>query len=146
MDAAKQETIPLRVVFDTNAVISALLFAHGRLAWLREVWAKGWVVPVVCTETVTELLGVLEYPKFGLAPEDREALLADYLPYAEVVRLPARLPLVPDCRDPHDTMFVTLAVSARVDALVTGDADLLALSSRVKIPIISPEKFRERYT
>jgi uncharacterized protein len=134
----------LRVVFDTNVVVSALLFPVGRLAWLRALWATGKAVPVVCAETVTELLGVLEYPKFALGAEDRDALLADYLPYAEAVRLPSRIPSLPDCRDPDDLVFLALAVCSKADALVTGDADLLNLASRVKVPVLTPEAFRKR--
>lgn len=36
----------LRVVFDSNVAVSALVFRAGRLGWLRD-WAVGTVVPVV---------------------------------------------------------------------------------------------------
>jgi hypothetical protein len=90
----------VRVVLDTNVVLSALLFPSGRLAWLREAWQVGRVVPVVCRETTAELLSALAYPKFRLSVEEREELLADFLPYVEVVarvrkgsRLKALLPV-----------------------------------------------------
>ena len=35
----------LRVVFDTNTVVSALLFASGDLAWLRQHWREGGLHP-----------------------------------------------------------------------------------------------------
>lgn len=73
----------MRAVFDTNVVISALVFGR-RLAWLRRAWASGAVVPVVCRETAAELLRVPSYPKFRLDAMEREILLADYLPFAEV--------------------------------------------------------------
>jgi predicted nucleic acid-binding protein len=57
---------PLRAVFDTNIVISALIFGR-RLAWLRTAWAAGTIVPVICRETTIELIKVLGYPKFQLA-------------------------------------------------------------------------------
>ena len=46
-------------------------------------------------------------------------------------------PTVPDCCDPKDRPFLELALFAQADALVTGDADLLALTSLFSIPIIT---------
>jgi hypothetical protein len=76
-----------RAVFDTNVVVSTLVFGR-RLLWLRRVWADGTIIPIVCRESITELLRVLAYPKFRLDASERELLLADYLPYSEVVSLP----------------------------------------------------------
>ncbi|MHB1841390.1 MAG: PIN domain-containing protein, partial [Acidobacteriaceae bacterium] len=52
------------MVFDTTAAVSALLFAHGRLAWLRRHWREGGCAPLVSRATVEELTRVLAYPKF----------------------------------------------------------------------------------
>jgi hypothetical protein len=38
----------------------------GRLAWLRDAWAAGAVVPLVCRSTIAEPEQVLFYPKFDL--------------------------------------------------------------------------------
>jgi predicted nucleic acid-binding protein len=48
---------------------------------------------------------------------------------------------VPRCRDESDLPFLHLAVAARADALVGGDADLLALAGKLKIPVLTPEGF-----
>jgi predicted nucleic acid-binding protein len=53
-------------------------------------------------------------------------------------------PVVPDCRDPKDRPFLELASFARADALVTGDADLLALTPLFSIPIITATALRGR--
>ena len=131
-----------RVVFDTNTVVSALLFAAGRLAWLRSAWREGAVIPLADRHTADELIRVLAYPKFRLSSADREELLGDYLPFAEVVPSGPRKPETPACRDPHDRVFLELAVTAGADALVTGDADLLILRHAGKCPILTPEAFR----
>ena len=47
-------------------------------------------------------------------------------------------PAVPECRDPFDRPFLELATAARADALVTGDADLLALADSFAVPILTP--------
>ena len=144
MGAQAQARVAARVVFDTGVIVSALVFASGRLAWLRGEWREGRAVPLVSRPTVEELLRVFAYPKFALAQEERDDLLGDYLPYAEVVAPPKRRPRVPRCRDPEDIMFLELAASARADALVTGDGDLLALAPDFAIPILRPEEWRKR--
>lgn len=128
----------MRVVLDTNCLVSALIFGHGRLVWLRRAWHSATLVPLLSEPTAAELVRVLGYPKFRLSPEDRHALLADLLPFTETVTITAPPPPTPPSRDPADQIFLETALAGRADALVTGDADLLALSSCFSIPIITP--------
>lgn len=127
-----------RVVLDTNTVLSALLFANGRVVPLRTAWQSGELTPLLCAQTVEELLRVLAYPKFRLTPEERDELLADYLPYGEVVAPWQTKPAVPECRDECDQIFLDLAAVGAAQWLVTGDQDLLSLNGRVKFQIIAP--------
>lgn len=127
-----------RVVLDTNTVLSALLFAQGRLVPLRAAWQSGALTPLLCAQTVEELLRVLAYPKFKLTSEEREELLADYLPFGEVVAPWRKSPTIPACRDKHDRIFLELAAVGAAQWLVTGDQDLLSLSGKAKFQIIAP--------
>ncbi len=128
---------PPRWVLDTNVLLSALLFPSGRITWLRHAWRKNEIVPLASRDTVTELIRVLGYPKFGLTGREREDLLEDYLVFAEAVTVPEGVSL-PECRDPFDQPFLELALAGRADALVTGDNDLLVLADEFGIPILSP--------
>jgi putative PIN family toxin of toxin-antitoxin system len=132
----------LRVVFDTNTVVSALLFANGRLAWLRPHWREGGCVPLISRATAAELARVLGYPKFRLSPEDRLELLADYLPFCATVEPAQSCPSV--CRDANDRPFLDLAQSGKADLLVTGDADPLSLAGQTEFLIETPEAYRSR--
>ena len=114
---------PLRAVFDTNVVVSALLFSSGSVAWLRDAWVGGSIVPVVGRDTLQELVRALAYPKFRLNLDDRDELLGDYIPYTQLTETPEQHD-TPRCRDPHDQIFIDVAVSARADALVSGDRHL----------------------
>ena len=134
---------PPRLVLDTNVLVSALLFHAGTLSWLRRAWQDAAVRPLASREPTAELIRVLSYPKFGLAEGEREELLADYLPWCETFAVP-ELPEVPHCRDPFDRPFLELALAARADALVTGDADLLALATAFPVPILTPGALRGR--
>jgi len=127
-----------RAVLDTNTVLSALLFVHGRLVPLRTAWQSGEVTPLLCAQTVEELLRVLAYPKFQLTPDEREELLADYLPYGEVVAPWRTKPAVPKCRDRKDQIFLELAAVGAAQWLVTGDQDLLDVGGQVEFQIIAP--------
>lgn len=127
----------VRWVFDTNVLLSALLFSGGSLAWLREAWQSGTLVPLASRATILELVRVLSYPKFQLTAQEREDLLADYLPWCETV-IVSDPPVVPLCRDPFDRPFLELALVGRAHALVTGDEDLLALASGFPVPILTP--------
>lgn len=122
-------TAPLRVVLDTNVVLSALVFSGGQAAQLRLGWQQGAFVPLASTATAQELVRVLAYPKFGLSKAEQDELLADYLPYAQTVRIPVPPPAVPACRDPMDLPFMHLAVAGQAQALLTGDKDLIALAA-----------------
>ena len=121
-------TSPLRVVLDTNVVLSALVFGGGQAGQLRRAWQAGAFVPLASAVTVQELMRVLAYPKFSLSRAEQDELLADFLPYAQTVRMPQPPPPVPDCRDPLDVPFLQLAVAGQAQRLVSGDKDLLVLA------------------
>ena len=130
-----------RVVLDTNCIVSALLFSRGRLAWLRRAWQSGRFVPLVSRGTAAELIRVLAYPKFKLDAGEREALLADYLPYTETFTT-GNEPPPAGLRDPADAMFIALAQQARADVLVSGDEDILALRGTLPVTVIEPAGFQ----
>lgn len=141
-EARRVKRSPLRAVFDTNVVVSALVFGQ-RLSWLRHAWEEQRLIPLVCRETALELIRVLTYPKFRLDRSAREALLSEYLPYAETVILPDPLPALPrPCRDRDDAIFLQLAIAARAEVLVSGDRDLSVLSAW--FPVTSVAVLRER--
>jgi len=121
-------TSPLRVVLDTNVVLSALVFGGGQAGQLRRAWQAGAFVPLASAVTVQELMRVLAYPKFSLSRAAQDELLADFLPYAQTVRMPQPPPPVPECRDPLDVPFLQLAVAGQAQRLVSGDKDLLVLA------------------
>jgi predicted nucleic acid-binding protein len=86
------------------------------------------------------LLRVLNYPKFKLSAADREDLLSDYLPYCQTVRIPARLPRLPQCRDIHGQAFLELAAVGKAALLVTGDRGLLVLAAEFSRKIVTADQ------
>jgi putative PIN family toxin of toxin-antitoxin system len=121
----------VRVVLDTNVVVSALVFRGGPTGRIRRGWQEGRFIPLASTATAGELLRVLAYPRFRLSAEAQGELVADYMPWVRVVRIPAPPPAVPACRDPFDLPFLHLAVAGKAAALVSGDRALLELAGRL---------------
>jgi putative PIN family toxin of toxin-antitoxin system len=131
----------LRAVLDTNIAISALLFAHGRLAPIRLAWQANTFTPLVSAATTEELIRVLRYAKFKLSSADRDELLADYLPYCTTVTIPGKVPKIPSCRDAGNLPFLHLSAHARAEFLVTGDRDLLDIRAKTRFAIVTAEAF-----
>lgn len=130
-----------RVVIDTNLVLSALVFAQGRLAPLRHAWHSNICRPMVSGVTAQELLRVLAYPKFKLTDAEQTELIADYLPYCTTVQMPAKPPVVIKCRDSFDLPFLQLAVVGKAQYLLSGDRDLLSLDGQFVCPIMPADAF-----
>jgi uncharacterized protein len=130
----------LRVVIDTNLVLSALVFG-GSTAKLPLAWQDNRFTPLASNATITQLIWVLAYPKFKLTKSDQENLLADYLPFCDTVTMPDVFPAIPDCRDPFDAPFLVLALVGRADYLVTGDQDLLCIANSFSCPIVKADQF-----
>jgi len=131
-----------RVVFDTNVVLSALLFSAGRLAWLRLHWREPGVVPLISSATARELMRIVGYPKFRLSKQYCIVLMEMYLPHCETVEPEESCPVM--CRDPKDQSFLDLAHCGKADLLVTGDEDLLALAGQTAFVIETPEAYLRR--
>jgi len=137
---------PLRVVLDTNVVLSALLFGGGSAARVRSGWQSGRFLPLASTATAQELVRVLGYPKFRLSAAEQEELLADFVPWVEVVRISDPPPAAPACRDPFDLPFLQLAIGGRARVLVSGDRDLLALADSPGLcPVLPIEAFCRQF-
>jgi uncharacterized protein len=132
-------TTDLRVVFDTNVVISAMLvpLSAPRRALDRAV-REGR--PLISAATITELDNVIHRPRFDkyLSEEERIEFLTTLVHEAELVNVVDR---VTECRDPRDNMFLELAVSGRATHIVTGDSDLLVLHPFRGIIVVLPNSF-----
>jgi putative PIN family toxin of toxin-antitoxin system len=133
-----------RVVFDTNVVLSALLFTHGQLSWLVNYWQAGNCRPLVSRATAAELTRILAYPKFRLTDDEQLEALASYIPYCEAVEIVQSCPVL--CRDAKDQPVLDQAQSGKADLLVTGDEDLLALAGQTEFIIETPQEYRRRIT
>lgn len=132
----------IRVVLDTNVLISALLF-KGELTRMVGLWQRGKMIPIISKETFDELRTVLEYPKFSLSRAEIKSLIEqEILPFFEVVNVSKHVKGA--CRDPGDDKFISCAISANADYIVTGDRDLSDLKKYQSVRIIHASDFIKR--
>ena len=129
----------MRLVFDTNVIVSALLLPDSvpRRAFDKAL-DRGTVL--LSLPTLTELNEVFARRRFDkyLLEEERMRFLATLVKASEVVHVTET---IGDCRDPRDNKFLELAVSGRADCLISGDEDLLVLNPYRGIPVLTPKEF-----
>jgi putative PIN family toxin of toxin-antitoxin system len=123
----------MRVVLDTNTLISALIFS-GTASRLVPLWQSRHITVLLSKAILQEYLRVLTYPKFRLSDQEiMELIEEELLPFVETVKVRKRVAAVR--RDPDDNKFLECAVAGRAEYLVTGDQDLLELGAYCGITI-----------
>ncbi len=129
----------MRYVFDTNAIISAMLSKNATPGVaLAHAYDTGEIL--VSVPLMRELHDVVSRPKFDryVTPSERERFLGLLLRDAHLVEITETIRA---CRDPKDDRVLELAVCGRADWIVTGDADLLVLDPFRGIGIVKPTDF-----
>ena len=134
----------MRVVLDTNVLISALLFT-GISSELVSLWQKGIIAVLLSREILDEYLRVLAYPKFQLSEAEIKGLIEEeLLPYVQVIKPGTRVRVVK--RDPSDNKFLECAVAGKADVLISGDKELLALRHYRQVRIHTPARFLQTFS
>ena len=129
----------MRVVLDTNVVLSALLF-EGQAARLVSAWQRRRFVWLVSKALLGEYIRTLHYPKFRLTHREIRSLIEqDILPFVSPVKV-SKTPRV-IAEDPADDHVLACAVAGKASCLVTGDRHLLSLGQHRTIPLISLADF-----
>jgi putative PIN family toxin of toxin-antitoxin system len=126
-------------VFDTNTLVSALLFAHSKPGRaFRHALKRDRVL--LSSSTLEELAEVLQRPKLEryVTAAEREEFLVAFVERALLVEPTQE---VRACRDAKDDKFLELAVSGSASYIVTGDDDLLVLHPFRNIAIVTPTEF-----
>jgi putative PIN family toxin of toxin-antitoxin system len=131
----------VRLVVDTNVLISALLAEHSLPAQLIRLWREGRFDLLTSAEQLDELRRVTRYPKIRerLAPPLAGRLINELRDLATLV---VNLPAVTISLDPDDNYLLAMAAAGAADFLVTGDKrHLLALGRFESTSILSVREF-----
>ena len=137
----------LRVVIDTNVIVSGILSRKGAPAELLNAWRERRFLLFSSSAIVAEVRAVLQYPhirhKYHLSDDAIEQTITllehDSLLVAGDADVTGR---VPD--DPKDEMFLACALDGQADAIVSGDHHLLDLGVFRDIPIITARQFLDQ--
>lgn len=138
----------MRVVLDTNVLVSGLAFAGGPPGRLVSAWRNGAFTLIMSDFVLSELNRVL--PRMSSRTRMSAVDVRDFLDSLRT----ASVMIEPDAaslaqalasglRDPNDVPVLATALATRADWLVTGDKDLLALAGH--FPILTPADFCARH-
>ncbi len=132
----------LKVVLDTNQLVSSLLSTQGLQRHLIDAWRRRAFLLLLVPGQIDEVADILSRPKikkkYRIDPGDREAFLQ--LLRLDVLLLPPRAP--PGiCRDPDDDYLLGCAAGGGADYLVTGDQHLLTIGRYQDVVILSARDF-----
>jgi uncharacterized protein len=109
----------IRVVIDTNVIVSGLLQPNGNEALVLLAVAHGLLQPCFSNDIIDEYAAVLAQPKFSFAPDDTVSFPALMHDRGEAVRTEALTDLTSP--DPGDTKFLLCAMAAKAEYIVTGN-------------------------
>ena len=132
----------MRVVLDTNVIVSAALIRGGNEDRVLRAWLRGAFKLVLSPEILAEVGRVLTYEKLRRSRWMTEAevvLLLETLAQEGVV-VPGMSGMRVS-RDPEDDKFLAAAVEAHARYVVTGDKDLLDLKVHRSVRIVKPAHF-----
>jgi len=133
----------LRVVLDTNVLLSGIAYPASVPGKILAAWRHGSVDVLLSAHILEELRRVLPRlaHRHGLTSAEIDDLVDVLSIQAEVVEpLPGLEPALRDVDDQPvlGTLLAALKTSG-ADYLITGDKDLLAMAERY--PIVDPAKF-----
>jgi len=128
-----------RVVLDTYTRISALLFGGKPRTLVNTIQPPGYL-QLISEPLLAEYQRVL-IEKFSWTPEDTAAQLQTIRSECELVH---PLEIIAVSRDPDDDRILECAVAGQADYIITGDRDLLVLSSFREISILTVRQFLDR--
>ena len=131
----------MRLVIDTNILISALLAQNSLPAHLITIWRQDHFDVLTAAEQLDELVRVTRYPKISARlPAALAGRLINELRAIAIV-LPS-LPTVMVCADPYDNYLLAIVAGGAADFVVTGDKrHLLALGHYQTTRIVTVRDF-----
>jgi putative PIN family toxin of toxin-antitoxin system len=127
----------IKVVLDTNVIISALLYGGNPSTILESCIYDNKIEAYISPEILAELISKLKF-KFGI--DDKKISIIK-----DIIITKFKYVLVKEsskiCRDEDDNKILDLAISSKVDFIITGYKGLLTLKSINGIRILNPREF-----
>lgn len=135
----------MRAVVDTGVLVSALIHRQGTTGEVLRALREGRFTAIYSTDILVEIIDVLGRPTLRVKYHielDEISIVINLIRLRGDLVIPARK--VTMCRDPKDDKFLEAALAGGADCIVSGDGDLLSLTSFENIPILRPAEFLAR--
>lgn len=136
----------MRVVLDTNVLVSAMLVPNRNPAQIVRLVLVGEVNLVISQEIIEEARRVFLYPKLvkmmkrnKVSPDDLDVVIDKICSIAVMTPGERTVDVIKD--DPSDNAVLACAVEGETDYIVSGDHHLTDLHEFQGIPIVSPATF-----
>ena len=132
----------LRVVLDTNVLVSGLAYPGSVPGRILNAWQQGGLDVVLSKYILDEMVRVLpRLSRIQLSPAEVRDLADSFLFMAVIVEPSGEVDEA--LRDKADGPVLGTLLAAQADYLITGDKDLLALAEQYSI--VTPAVFWERH-
>jgi len=132
----------LRVVLDTNVLVSGLAYPGSVPGHIVTLWLHGGLDVVLSRYILDETARVLpRLSRIQLSDNEIRDLIDSLMFLADVIEPDAQQDA--DLRDVADQQVLATLRASQADYLITGDRDLLALQE--KYPIVTPAIFWARH-
>ncbi|NOZ21907.1 MAG: putative toxin-antitoxin system toxin component, PIN family [Planctomycetes bacterium] len=132
----------MRIVLDTNVLVSGLLSPFGPPAEIMRMVSSGDLTLCLDARLLSEYADVLRRPKFQFE-EGKIAALLDQIEHDGLLVAPGPLPQ--SLPDPDDEAFLAVAIAGDAECLVTGNLDHFPAKLRQKVRVLSPTQFLKFY-
>ncbi len=128
----------LKIILDTNILVSFLITKEYEK--LDNKIFSGKIILLFSDELIDEFISVVQRPKFMklFSPDNIDILVNFFLDDGLLIDIESNIDL---CRDKKDNFLLNLALDGKADYLITGDKDLLILSSIGGAKIITMSEF-----
>jgi len=131
----------MRVVIDTNVIISALFFG-GLPSELLELALNRKIKAVASAEIITEYENTDNELARKAKRHTTNKALVDILEPFEIIITKSKFDI---CRDPDDNKFIACAIDGKCKHIVSGDNDLLDIKSFNNVEIVTVREFLNEY-
>ena len=131
----------IRVVMDTNIIVSSLLIREGNPALIFKMFLWGEIENAITTEILAEVKEVFSRQKITkrMSLVKREFILNSLEEFSKKITPGLKLEEIKE--DPDDNKILECAVAAAVEYIISGDDHLLKKKEFRGIKIVSPAEF-----
>jgi len=135
----------IRVVLDTNILVSALISPRSELSGILQKALEGVILNHISDDILVEYAGVICRKKIAdRVPESERKRFLTLVEELSVKVTPRhKLEIIRE--DPADNRILECAVEAKAKYIITGDQHLLKLKEYKGVEIITPQEFIKKH-